>query len=68
MRQITAVTPNGASMGTCTKCRGRTPYVARVETRHHSYNYDLPCGHAWGEEPPLSPEELAVALLMMEGA
>ena len=67
MRQIAAVIPNGASMQTCTKCRGRTPYVARVDARHHSYNFDLPCGHSWADEPQLTPEELAVALLMMGG-
>jgi hypothetical protein len=53
----------------CTKCRERTPYVARVDARHHSYyNFDLPCGHSWSDAPPLTPEELALALLMMEGA
>jgi hypothetical protein len=67
MRQITKVEPNSAGLQRCTKCRGRTPYVARVETRDYTQNFDLPCGHSWSDEPQLTPEELAVALLMMGG-
>jgi hypothetical protein len=51
----------------CGLCNRTRAWYAEAEEFGETYRFDLPCGHSWGVQEHLTPEELAVALLMMEG-
>lgn len=67
MRTIRSV-HNNKSGNCCTQCDISTEWYALVEINGDVGHFNLPCGHSWSSRPSLTRDELALALLMMEGA
>jgi hypothetical protein len=67
-RPILKVERSTHSTSFCGLCNRTRAWYAEAEEFGETYRFDLPCGHSWGVQVHLTSEELAVALLMLEGA
>jgi hypothetical protein len=68
MRSILRTTR--AASRSCFKCHSDVTCVVRIKTSAFPFLYYTPCGHAVNSnyDDTLTPEEIAMALLMLEGA